>query len=418
MLDRFPGHPLSLEACRWLIGHSSSSEARRRQELGQFLIMGNLDVQASAQETEDKMPQADGRIPLKPGTRPTGPIRFETKVPQTKVEVVSTAEGGVMQNRIERQRWYENGLALEPSLASFGLLFANDPATQFGLQSIRRNLGDFATARKWYAQFSSRQPPGPWRDAALAELWLLQRSGPAPKAVAFCRQTNTRPFLDGLLEDSCWQGIKPLVLRPTAERNPSPSQETGERNPDPRPGAREDTAADFPTEVFLTYDREFLYLALRCRHPVDRYVPPEKIRSRDADLRAFDRVHLLVDLDRDYGSYFHFQVDQRGCVFEECCQGNTRDRTWNPRWFVACHSQKDSWQIEAAIPLAELTGDPVTIGKAWAFNLVRVIPGRGVQAFSLPADAEPRPEGMGLLLFGPEERSQGGENPPVMSRVP
>jgi hypothetical protein len=66
---------------------------------------------------------------------------------------------------------------------------------------------------------------------------------------------------------------------------------------------------------------------------------------------------------------------------------------------VAIYSEPTRWQIEAAIPLVELTGDPVTVGKAWACNIVRVIPGRGVQALSTPADVEPRPEGMGLLIF-------------------
>ncbi len=106
-------------------------------------------------------------------------------------------------------------------------------------------------------------------------------------------------------------------------------------------------------------------------------------------------MSLLLDLDRDYSTYFHLQVDQRGCVCEDCWG----DQGWNPNWYVAVHSGTTSWQIEAAIPLVELTADPVTLGKAWACNLVRVIPGHGVQAMSVPADVEPRPEGMGLLLF-------------------
>jgi hypothetical protein len=89
------------------------------------------------------------------------------------------------------------------------------------------------------------------------------------------------------------------------------------------------------------------------------------------------------------------QIDQRGCVCEDCWG----DRNWNPRWFVAVQSDETSWQIETAIPMIELTGDAVTVGKAWACNIVRVLPGRGVQAFSTPADVEPRPEGMGLMLF-------------------
>src|SRR5262249_31982493 len=152
---------------------------------------------------------------------------------------------------------------------------------------------------------------------------------------------------------------------------------------------------EYPTEARLCFDQDFLYLALRCRHPADRYVPPVKGRTADADLRPFDRVGLTLDLDRDYATYFHFQVDQRGGVCDHCWG----DRAWNRRWFVAVHSDREAWQVEAAIPLSELTGEPVTVGKAWACNLVRVLPGRGVQAFSLPADVEPRLEGLGLLLF-------------------
>ena len=35
----------------------------------------------------------------------------------------------------------------------------------------------------------------------------------------------------------------------------------------------------------------------------------------------------------------------------------------------------------------------------WAANVVRVLPGEGVQAWSRPAGADVRPEGMGLLQF-------------------
>jgi hypothetical protein len=66
---------------------------------------------------------------------------------------------------------------------------------------------------------------------------------------------------------------------------------------------------------------------------------------------------------------------------------------------VAVHSEPDCWQIEAAIPLIELTGERISPGRTWACNVVRILPGRGVQAWSTPADVQPRPEGMGLLSF-------------------
>jgi hypothetical protein len=210
----------------------------------------------------------------------------------------------------------------------------------------------------------------------MSELWVAERNGQPPRPVTACRQTATKPRLDGAFDDPCWQGVQPLVLRDAAE----------------------ETAKEYPTEARFAYDREFLYIALRCKHPAGKRVEPVQKRQRDEDLRPYDRVSILLDLDRDYSTYYHLQVDQRGCVCEDCWG----DRTWDPRWFVAVRSADDGWQIEAAIPLAELTGEPITHGTAWACNVVRVLPGRGVQGWSLPAGAEPRPEGMGLLFFVPE----------------
>ena len=57
------------------------------------------------------------------------------------------------------------------------------------------------------------------------------------------------------------------------------------------------------------------------------------------------------------------------------------------------------WTAELAIPLMELTGERPAHGNVWAANVVRVVPGKGIQAWSGPAEDEPRPEGMGLLQF-------------------
>src|SRR5262249_54317220 len=156
---------------------------------------------------------------------------------------------------------------------------------------------------------------------AAAELWLSNRNGPPPRPAAVCRQTAVPPYLDGKLDDECWRGVRPMVLR----------------------NAAEDTTKEYATEAWFTYDANFLYVALRCKHPAGRQVAPVKPRSRDADLSRFDRVSILLDVDRDYSTCFHLQVDQRGCVCEDCWG----DRSWNPPWYVAVHSEPDCWQIEA-----------------------------------------------------------------------
>ena len=116
-------------------------------------------------------------------------------------------------------------------------------------------------------------------------------------------------------------------------------------------------------------------------------------RARDADLTGHDRVDLMIALDRDYQTYYRFQVDHRGCLAEDCWG----DRSWNPKYFVAFTPTDAGWTCEFAIPLVELTGERAT--RAWAVNVSRVVPGVGVQTWSGPADADPRPEGMGLLQF-------------------
>ncbi len=43
MVDRYPAHPRTPDALRWLIRHNCSSEARRRNELGQFVVVEQLE---------------------------------------------------------------------------------------------------------------------------------------------------------------------------------------------------------------------------------------------------------------------------------------------------------------------------------------------------------------------------------------
>jgi photosystem II stability/assembly factor-like uncharacterized protein len=355
LVDRFPDHPLAADAYRWLIRYNTSSEARRRQELGQFWMLSQTTIrQAQAQDFG------------------------EGDTVRNLSELAGSRQITFLSSLQETRRWYEGSLDIGKRLAAFGPLYAADPVTQFCLQSARRHLGQFDPARHWYMQFVARQVDGPWREAAATELWLANRTGLPPKPVVACQAAATRPFLDGDFNDECWRTPKPLTLR----------------------NASGDTIKDYPTEVRLTYDKEFLYVAVRCRHPADRYVPPVKVRPHDADLRPYDHVSLLLDLDRDYCTYFRLEVDQRGCVCDDCWG----DRSWNPRWFVALKSDRESWQVEAAIPMIELTGDTVSPGNTWACNIVRTLPGRGVQAWSLPADVQPRPEGMGLLMFMGEQK--------------
>src|SRR5262249_45882729 len=159
----------------------------------------------------------------------------------------------------------------------------------------------------------------------LAELWLANRSGPPPRPVLTCRGAASKPYLDGKLDDDCWRDAPRVRLVSAAGS----------------------THTRYPTEVRTTYDSEVLYLGIRCGRPDRAGLPAAAKRTRDADLSGRDRVSILLDLDRDYSTCFHFQVDGTGCVVDDCWG----DRTWNPRWFAAVHREPLAWTVEVAIPL-------------------------------------------------------------------
>ncbi|HYV37813.1 MAG TPA: hypothetical protein VE988_19160, partial [Gemmataceae bacterium] len=369
MIERYPLHPLSADAYRWLIRHNTSSEARRRQELGQFLIAPQTPAKGVLEPALFKDPKSPSGVKLAPVVQ----------------------QGAFLGDPGQLQHWNQGSLALGKRLSGMSALYANDPSIQACLQSANRRLGKFKEAQDYFSAYCAEYTEGPWREAALQELWFVNRTGMPPRPVAQCRFTSNKPYLDGKFDDACWQGIKPVVLKdslPIVKRDEA----------DKKPGLHE-TAKEYPTEVMLSFDDKYLYVALRCKHPAGQGVPPAKERPRDADLRSFDRVSILLDLDRDYSTYFRLEVDQRGCVCEDCWG----DKRWNPQWYVAIKSDEDCWQVEAAIPLHDLTGDRVMPGAAWACNVVRILPGRGVQAMSTPAGVEPRPEGMGLVLFQKEQ---------------
>lgn len=351
--QRYPKHPLAAEACRWLVRHDASSEARRRYELRQFTVL----TRSAIIRKDEASP--DGRYSM--GGMP-------------QLEQTQQAANFIWNN--DARRWFQDSLESGRVLLEKTPMLADDPQVNFCLNAARRQIGDLEPPKQWCSRFVQMHPDGPWSTAAATELWFQHRSGNPPKPLALCRKLAEPPFLDGDLGDQPWQAAIPVVLK----------------------NAVGDTTREYKTEVRLAHDAECLYVAVACKRPASKSVPLATTRTPDADLSKNDRIGIMLDLDRDYGSYFHLQVDERGLVADECVVGYP-DKSWNPRWFVASKSDAEGWRVEVAIPLTELTSAPIGLGQSWAFNVVRILPGRGVQAFSTPADVEPRPEGMGILTF-------------------
>jgi photosystem II stability/assembly factor-like uncharacterized protein len=173
------------------------------------------------------------------------------------------------------------------------------------------------------------------------------------------------PFLDGMLTDSIWEDAEEILLTPFVRDSLDPATGTP-RNPLVR-------GADVSSLTMLAWDDEFLYLAARLQRAPEKSQPIELAmhRSYDAKHANRDRLELEIDTDRDFSTSFQLTVDESGETSDSCWMLDK----WNPKWFVGLDADADTWRIEAAIPLKELSAVGAKPGDLWSIRLRRIIPG-------------------------------------------
>ncbi len=330
----------AVPAMRWLTRYRASGEQRRRIELGQQSMV----TLASWEAVADGTPGQTGQ---------------KFKLPDAAAKL-----------------WDRAALEHEAALAAFGPAAFRDYGVQFPMLAARRKLGLNADAIETLRFFLAKSPADPRSDPRLCrvteELRVLTGDGPdeplIPRLIA--HRAGTKPHLDGDLADACWTD---------AVAAPLPAL----------PG--------YATKVRMLYDDEFLYVALECGHPVGKSLPKAEKRGHDDDIGGHDRVEILLDIDRDYATYYRLRVDQTGRAADDCCG----DASWNPKWFIAVKPGERGWTAEIAVPLAELTGAPKLAGQTWCASVTRVIPADG-------PTATPDPGQMGHLRFAGEDTSRRG----------
>jgi hypothetical protein len=350
LVEKHADHPLADTAMLWLIRYYASAEAAHR-------LHGQTHFVQPAVATEGTA----GAIKATSGQQPAN-------------DQVAIAKG-VAGTPLEPNVRLERALALGKLLDKNRPALAAEPDVKFTLTSARARSSASSLERERILQgLAASKSSGDWALCAKAELFIGSKGKMAcPKPGFVCKAMVTKPKLDGRLDDEAWQSARSVSLRESDA-----------------PGEALDSM------VALTHDEEFLYLAVSCQRATDcDYSPDERVRSRDADLQPHDRVELLLDVDRDYATYYRLAVDHRGWTNETCLG----DASWNPTWYVASGGDETHWTVEAAIPLAELTADKTLKKNHWAVGLQRVIPGARLQSWTPEADLDIRPEGFGLMQF-------------------
>lgn len=343
LVEAMPQHPLSIEAYCWLIAFQSSGEAYTRWKRPVAIEKKRTSFAPPDESGESKPVSTSSRVEVQGADMEENAARIALQL-ASKLRATSG------------HRW-------------------SDPRVQLLVASALRKTGDTESLQGCYSMVAAANPSGAWATAAALENHFFKPSGAPPRPVIMSVPSDKKPYLDGRLDDACWKEAAKQPLLADNER----------------------LRGGWTTSARICHDSGHLYIAAECKCPKGTTLAaPIPRAGRDANLAGFDRVDLLIDLDRDYNTFYRLSVDQRGLVADECWG----DASWDPKWFVATDRSAEGWKLEVAIPFTELAKTPDLATATWGFNIVRVIPGQGVLSCSRPAGDKPRPEGMTHLRFG------------------
>ncbi|HEY2412370.1 MAG TPA: YCF48-related protein [Pirellulaceae bacterium] len=355
MLEKYPQHPLADAAALWLVRYYASGEVawRERKETRYEVRLATAatDVEETASAAAAKQAPAIKAASF--------------------ASVGATRTAAPDLNPAERAG---RALALAKQIEQTRPTLYAEAPLRFAVAAAARQAGQPRMAERFFQLLTTNKSQSIWATNAAAEQWLFRPSETPPKKVCPIVAAVEKPRLDGRLDDIVWKMAKPVSLQNVE-------------------GKTDSTTA---TAAVFTFDDEFLYVAVSCGKAagVD-YAAKAASRASDTDLSARDRVTVLLDIDRDYATYWSLTIDHRGWPAESCFG----DSTWNPQWFIATAGDDQYWTAEAAIPLAELCPKKPQVRDVWAIGIERIIPRVGLQAFTTPAAIETRPEGFGLLVF-------------------
>jgi hypothetical protein len=338
LLQKHPQHPLADKAALWLVQYYAGGEMAWRERKQNGASQG---LAGSA-----------GPAAAPPVAQPARTIEAVTVAGPIQAGFASMERVGKVSSHMTPGQRAGRAIAIGNQLQRTRPTLYADPALRFPLAVATRHASPLSPSGRGAAGEGATRGEGanrtsdasrvlqtlpqlsaanPWFANLAAEEWLGSTRQTPPKKLLAVVTALQKPKLDGRLDDPLWQIAKPVAL--------TPGRSVSEGVPTP----------NVTTAAVLAFDDEFLYLAVSCQKvPGIEYAQDLKPRVPDEDFSRADHVTLLLDIDRDYATYWQLSFDHRGRPADSCCG----DRTWNPEWYLAAAGDEQFWTVEAAIPLA------------------------------------------------------------------
>lgn len=182
--------------------------------------------------------------------------------------------------------------------------------------------------------------------------WALQlQEGPTLHAF----KTTESIVLDGALDEEIWKNTKPI-------------SDFWQYFP------ADTTLATAQTEVWLTYDKDFIYIAAKMHHPgSDDYVSTSL--RRDYRGEQNDGFTIIFDTFSDNTNAYQFGVNpygvqREGLVANGGINSRDLDLAWDNIWYAEARIYDEYWIAEVAIPFKTLRFKEG--GDRWNANFYRL----------------------------------------------
>lgn len=169
----------------------------------------------------------------------------------------------------------------------------------------------------------------------------------------YLNKTTEKIILDGQLDEAAW--FKGTPAKDFYQNFPSDS-----------------INAKGQTEIYMTYNDDFLYVGIKCHSTGEAYITPSL--KRDYSFRGNDNVSILLDTYYDKLNAFLFGINPFGVRREALISNGGQQRgdfaaSWDNKWFGEAKIHGSYWIAEMAIPFKTLRFKEGST--KWRFNCYR-----------------------------------------------
>lgn len=166
-------------------------------------------------------------------------------------------------------------------------------------------------------------------------------------------KVETPPLVDGRLDEPCWRQCKPAKDFAMVE---------------PEPGA----PVTQQTYAYVVYDDEKIYFGFHLAESKPDAMAAT-VNQRDGQIYLDDSIEIMLDTFCDRRNAYYFMSNLLGAKLDGRIidEGRNTDANWDAHWETRAQLVEDGWELEMAIPFAELSF-PRADSMVWGFNIWRV----------------------------------------------